>query len=172
MSLNVLPTRCHPRAAPGRIAVAQVLWLAALLAGICIIVALGFRDGGSLARRQAAVAPAAAAVREIDFGFVELNPGLAVPVTSYKHGGPMKLYPGEAIQYQVLGDIASAQIELHAGGQVLPLQGSEGRLQVPGPDHQALPAAMLLRSSRLSLPGGAPPRVSVKVQVFGTARPA
>jgi hypothetical protein len=109
--------------------------------------------------------------REVDFGLAELNPGKPTPVTSYKNGGNMVLYPGEELRFQVVGDKPLPPIELRVGDSVQLLPGTDGKLQIAGPANQPLPAVMVWQATRLSLPGGAPPRVSVKVQVHGAARP-
>ena len=108
---------------------------------------------------------------EVDFGFVELDPGQATPIPSYRHGGNMVLYAGEELRFQTLADSKTPTVELRAGKNVQLLRGSEGKLKVAGPPNQAMSAVMFAEGSRVSLPGGAPPRLSVKVQVFGPARP-
>jgi hypothetical protein len=110
-------------------------------------------------------------VREVDFGFVELNPGQPAAVPSYKYGRPMVLYSGEDFEYQAYSDDPIPPLELRVGDDVQLLTGSAGKIKIVGPLNQPLPAVLLARGSRHSLPGGAPPRISVKVQVLGVARP-
>lgn len=111
-------------------------------------------------------------LREVDFGFAELDPGgQPVPIPSYKNGGTMVLYAGEELEFQALGDGPLPTIELRVGEQAQMLDVPSGRVKITGPLNRALPAVLLARGSRLSLPGAAPPRISVKVQVFGVARP-
>ena len=113
-------------------------------------------------------------VSEVDFGMAELDPGgRPVPIPSYKRGGPMVVFAGDELQFEALGDAPLPTLVLHAGSTVQVLAGASGRIRIDGPAHQALPAALLAQGTRrTSLPGGAPARVSVKVQVFGMARPA
>lgn len=110
-------------------------------------------------------------VREVDFGFVELDPGHPVAVTSYKYGKAMVLYSGEEFEYQAHSDGPIPPLELRVGDSVQSLSGSAGKIEIIGPQNQPLPALLLAHGSRVSLPGGAPPRISVKVQVLGVARP-
>lgn len=107
---------------------------------------------------------------EVDFGFVELNPGQPMPISSYKHGGNMVLYAGEELRFQSLADGEIPVIELRVGDSVQLLSGSEGKLKIVGPMNQPLTAVLLAKGSRVSLPGGAPPRLAVKLQVFGATR--
>jgi hypothetical protein len=143
-------------------------WILAALA-VALVAGAVFRfgdpGGGSAADGVAAGS------REVDFGMVELNPALPMPITSYKHGGNMVVYAGEELRFQVLGDAPLPTIELRAGGATQVLQGSDGQVKVDGPAGKPLPAVMFAQGERLSLPGGAPPRVSVKVQVHGGERP-
>jgi hypothetical protein len=113
----------------------------------------------------------AGGIREVDFGFVELHPGQPAAVLSYKHGRPMVLYDGEEFHYQAHFDGPIPPLELRVGEEMQLLPGPAGKLTVAGPSNQPLPAVLVARGSRVSLPGGAPPRVSVKVQVLGVARP-
>lgn len=108
---------------------------------------------------------------EVDYGFVELNPGQAMPIPSYRHGGNMVLYAGEEFRFQVLADSEIPAIELRVGDSMQLLSASEGKLKIAGSANQPLPAMLFASGSRISLPGGAPPRLSIKVQVYGTARP-
>ncbi len=110
-------------------------------------------------------------IREVDFGFVELAPGYPVAVPSYKHGKAMVLYGGEDFEFRVLSDGPMLPLELRVGDDIQLLPGSAGKVKIVGPANQPLPAVLLARGSRVSLPGAAPPRISVKVQVFGVARP-
>jgi hypothetical protein len=159
---------------------------ALLVAGVLIAVGIGV--GAGLVPFKTAGTPAGAdsggggsnstspvgtgvQLRELDFGFVELNPNLPTPITSYKHGGNMVLYAGEELRFQVLGDAPHPRIELHVGTQVQPMDGASGSLRVQLDAVGPVPARMLAQGSRHSLPGGAPPRVSVKVQVHGPPRP-
>ena len=163
--------RVQPLAQAGRMRLGQALIL------LAVLIVIGVASRYSLTYRDTAGSTAAApraidgTLSEVDFGFVELNPGLAVPITSYKHGGPMVLYPGEELRYQVLGDTAATIIELRVGGAATPLLDTDGKVPVAGLGKQPLPVTMVLQTTRLSLPGGAPARVSVKVQVFGATRP-
>ena len=111
--------------------------------------------------------------KEVDFGLVELDPETSMPIISYKKGGNLILFAGDELRFQISGEAPLPEIELRAGSdpQALP-GGAEGTLIVVGPSGQALPASMAAKGNRVSLPGGAPPRVSVKVQVFSTVRPS
>ena len=114
-----------------------------------------------------------AALGEVDFGMAELDPGgRLVPIPSYKRGGTMVVFAGDELQFEALGDAPLPTLVLHAGTAVQELAGATGRVTIAGPARQALPAALLAQGTRTSLPGGAPARISVKVQVFGPARPA
>ena len=110
-------------------------------------------------------------VREVDFGFVELHHGIPGAVQSYKNGKPMVLYSGEEFEFHALSDYPIPPLELRVGDQVQPLPETAGKVRIGGPANQALPVTLVAQGSRFSLPGGAPPRISVKVQVFGPARP-
>lgn len=113
----------------------------------------------------------AAAPGELDFGFVELDHGgRAVAVASYKHGGAMVLHAGEVLHYQAIGDPPLPPLELHLGGRVIDLPTPSGQVSIDGAAGQPQPALMRAKGDRVSLPGGAPPRVSVKVQVTGPPR--
>lgn len=109
--------------------------------------------------------------REVDFGFVELHPGHPAAVPSYKHGKAMVLYNGEDFEFHALSDSPIPPLELRVGNDVQLLPGTMGKVKIVGPSNRPLPAVLLARGSRVSLPGGAPPRISVKVRVFGVARP-
>jgi hypothetical protein len=109
--------------------------------------------------------------REVDFGFVELDLGQPTAIPSYKYGRPMALYSGDDFEFQAHFAGTVPSLELRIGDDVQLLPGSAGKVKIVGPLNQPLPAVLLARGSRVSLPGGAPPRVSVKVQVFGVARP-
>jgi len=139
--------------------------------GLLIVAAGGYLKYLDLRDIAAAVQRGASVPREVDFGFAELDPGLAVPVPSYKNGGAMVLYSGEEFGFHALADGPIPPIELRAGDHVQLLPGSNGKVKITGPLNQPLPAVLLARGSRTSLPGEAPPRISVKVQVFGVARP-
>jgi len=142
-----------------------------------VVVAVGVHlKHGRLSDANTSAAPAAqgatgGGARELDFGFVELNPGQPTPIGSYKNGGNMVLYAGEELRFQVLGDAPLPPIELRTGDTVQLLPGPEGKVPIAGPPRQALPVLLTAQGSRLSLPGGAPPRIAVKVQVYGGARP-
>lgn len=107
---------------------------------------------------------------EVDYGFVELDHGgVPVAVASYKHGGAMQVRTGQTLRYEVIGEAPLPPIELHLAGAVTPLPGAAGQVRIHGPQGQKLPAVMRATGDRLSLPGGAPPRVSVKVQILADA---
>ncbi len=146
-------------------------------AASAVLIALGLAGivaGSSLGGLTGPAAPASAGggvPGEVDFGFVELDHGgRAVSVASYKHGGPMLLHPGEVLHYQAIGDAPLPPLELHLAGRIVDLPGSSGQINVDGAAGQALPVLMRAKGDRESLPGGAPPRVSVKVQVIGPPR--
>lgn len=148
------------------------LWVASavlIALGVAAIVA-----GSSLGGTAGPTAPGSAgdgAPGEVDFGFVELDHGgRAVAVASYKHGGSMVLHAGEVLHYQAIGDPPLPPLELHLGDRVVDLAGSSGQISIDGAAGQPLPALMRAKGDRVSLPGGAPPRVSVKVQVIGPPR--
>lgn len=147
-----------------------VLGLLVLAAGV-YLKSLEIRDPASAPAGDAVKNEAKNALREVDFGFVELAPGHPVAVPSYKHGKAMVLYSGEDFEFHALSDGPVPPLELRVGGDVQLLPGSTGKIKIVGPSNQPLPAVLLARGSRVSLPGGAPPRISVKVQVFGVARP-
>ena len=111
--------------------------------------------------------------KEVDFGLVELEPEKPMPIISYKKGGNLILFAGDELRFQISGEAPLPDIELRAGSdpQALP-GGAEGTLIVVGPSGKALLASMSAKGNRVSLPGGAPPRVSVKVQVYSTVRPS
>lgn len=111
--------------------------------------------------------------REVDFGLVELVPETPAPIISYKKGGTLILFAGDELRFQISGEAPLPEIELQTGSdpQALPV-GSEGRLIVVGPSGKAFSASMLAKGNRVSLPGGAPSRVSVKVQIYSTVRPS
>lgn len=143
-----------------------------LILGLAGIVA-GLRQPSPSAPSTSAAAGTDNAVREVDFGFVELDHGgRAVAVASYKHGGSMMLRAGEVLHFQAIGDPPLPALELHLAGRVLSLPGTSGQLSIAGAAGQPLPAMMRAQGDRVSLPGGAPPRVSVKVQVSGPPRVA
>lgn len=113
------------------------------------------------------------ASKEVDFGLVELDRETPMPIISYKNGGNLILFAGDELRFQIIGEAPLPDIELRAGSepQAFPV-GSEGTLIVIGPTGKPLPASMVAKGTRVSLPGGAPPRVSVKVQVYSTVRPS
>ena len=147
--------------------------LTLFLAAVVIVMVGAFvmyrptETGGATATQS----KAGAGLAEVDFGFVELNPGLATPITSYKFGGSMVLYAGEEVRYQVVGTNPLPSIELRVGDSVHALSGPDGAMRVAGPANRPLVAIMFTQAPRYSLPGGAPPRISVKVQVHGPSRP-
>lgn len=129
------------------------------------------RASGTGAAAASTAGTASTAEREVDFGFVELDHGgRAVAVASYKHGGAMQLRAGDVLHFQAIGDPPLPALELHLAGRILLLPGSSGQLRVEAEPGPALPALMRAQGDRVSLPGGAPPRVSVKVQVTGPPR--
>ena len=116
-------------------------------------------------------AAAGSAAREVDFGFVELDHGgRPVAVASYKHGGAMQLRAGEVLHFQAIGDPPLPALELHLAARVILLPGASGQFSVDAVPGSAVAALMRAQGDRVSLPGGAPPRVSVKVQVTGPPR--
>jgi hypothetical protein len=143
---------------------------ALILAALAIAVGVGCgpSDRGDATKGQS---KATDGPREVDFGFVELNPEQPTPITSYKNGGNMVVYAGEELRFQVVGDAPLPPIELRTGDSAQLLPGTEGKVQIAGPAGKPLPAVVVDKGSRLSLPGGAPPKISVKVQVYGGARP-
>jgi hypothetical protein len=119
----------------------------------------------------AARSETAHAIREVDFGFVELHHGKPGAVQSFKYGKPMVLYSGEELEFRALSDYPIPPLELRAGDQVQLLPEVTGKVTIAGPLGQPLPVTLTAQGERVSLPGGAPPRISVKVQVTGPARP-
>lgn len=108
---------------------------------------------------------------EVDFGFVEIDHGgRVVAIASYKHGGPMVLHAGEVLHYHAIGDPPLPPLELHLGGRIIDLAESSGQVSIDAAADAPQPAKMRAKGDRVSLPGGAPPRVSVKVQVTGPPR--
>ena len=132
-----------------------------------LLTAWGYLPAGRLGDvRTGASGAASSASPEIDYGFVELDHGsMPVAVTSYKYGGVMQVQAGQILQYQVVGDAPLPPLELHFAALVTPLPGSAGQIRIEGPAGKPLPAALRASGERLSLPGAAPPRISVKVQV-------
>lgn len=155
----------------GFLKLSHALVLAVLVVAVGVALKFGPSSSDGTSAATAAAGTTNDGQREVDYGFVELNPGQPTPITSYKNGGNMVLYAGEELRFQVLGEAPLPSLELRAGGGVQALPGMDGKVQVAGPANQPLPAAMVAQGSRLSLPGGAPPRVAVKVQVYGAARP-
>ena len=133
-----------------------------------LLAAWGYLPAGRLGDiRSGATGPASSASPEIDYGFVELDHGsIPVTVTSYKHGGVMQVQAGQILQYQVVGDAPLPPLELHFAALVTPLPGIAGQIRIEGPAGKPLPAALRASGERLSLPGAAPPRISVKVQLL------
>ncbi len=152
----------------GFLKLGHALILAALVIAVGVVVKYGPSISGGT---TGVTAGQTDGPREVDFGFVELNPTQPTPITSYKNGGTMVLYAGEELRFQVIGDAPLPPIELRAGEGVQALPGTDGKVQVAGPANRPLPAALFAQGPRVSLPGGAPPRISVKVQVHGAARP-
>ena len=110
--------------------------------------------------------------REVDFGLAELDHGgVAVRIPSYKNGGTMVLYAGEELEYQAMGDGPIPPLELRVGQTAQQLAGPSGRITITAPAGQPMPVVLHALGSRVSLPGGAPPRISVKIQVYGPPRP-
>ncbi len=164
------------RAQAGQLKVAHAWVLAAMLVAGGVALKFGLSPNSGVGRTDAALAKASTGQHEVDFGLVELNPSQPTPVTSYKNGGNMVLYAGEELRFEVLGGQGLAEaslpaIELRTEGSAQLLPGSSGTLRVEGPAGRAMPATMVSQGSRHSLPGGAPPRLSVKVQVYGNERP-
>ncbi len=152
----------------GFLKLGHALILVALVIAIGVVLNYSLSSGD---RAAPTPSTANAGPREVDFGFVELNPGLPTPITSYKYGGHLVVYAGEELRFQVVGAAPLPPVELQVGEGRHTLPGTDGMLMVAGPANQPLSTAMVMQGSRLSLPGGAPPRVSVKVQVHGAARP-
>jgi hypothetical protein len=152
----------------GRLKLGPVLLLVALVAGIGVALSYLPSKGSAVPIGQGAPA---SGPHEVDFGFVELNPGQPTPITSYKNGGTMVLYAGESLRFQLVGGATSPSIELRAGDGVQSLAGTAGEVPIAGPPGRPLPALMVAQGERVSLPGGAPPRISIKVQVYGGDRP-
>ena len=140
--------------------------------GLVVVAVAGYMQYRDLRDGTTPTVTEATAPREVDFGFVELDPGQPVAVPSYKNGGQMVLYAGEEFEFHALADGPIPPIELRAGDQVQLLPGPDGRVKIIGPLSQPLKAVLLAQGpARMSLPGGPPPRISMKVQVFGITRP-
>lgn len=151
------------------------VWAVWAVSAVLIVLGLaGIVAGSGLGGLAGPTAPAPAgggAPGEVDFGFVELDHGgRAVAIASYKHGGSMMVHAGEVMHYQAIGDPPLPPLELHLAGRIVDLPGANGQISITGAAGQPQPAMMLAKGDRLSLPGGAPPRVSVKVQVTGAPR--
>ena len=128
--------------------------------------------GGRGDSRTGASGVAGSASPEIDYGFVELDHGgMPVAVASYKYGGVMQVQAGQILHYQVIGEAPLPPLELHFAALVIPLPGSAGQIRIEGPPGKPLPAVLRASGDRVSLPGAAPPRVSVKVQVLADKAP-
>ena len=84
----------------------------------------------------------------------------------------MMLRAGEVLHFQAIGDPPLPALELQLAGRIIVLPGASGQLKIEAVPGLAVPAVMRAQGDRLSLPGGAPPRVSVKVQVTGPPRAA
>lgn len=166
----------HWRTQVGQLKLAHAWVLAGVLVTGGVALKLGLSPSSGTGRTDAARATVNSGPQEVDFGLVELTPSQPTPVTSYKNGGNMVLYAGEELRFEVLGGEGLAEaslpaIELRTGSAAQLLPGASGTLRVEGLAGQAMPATMVSQGSRHSLPGGAPPRVSVKVQVYGNERP-
>ena len=164
------------RAQAGQFKMAHAWVLAGLLVAGGVALKFWLSPIAGAGRSDAALAKASTGLHEVDFGLVELTPSQSTPVTSYKNGGNMVLYAGEELRFEVLGGEGLAEaslptIELRTGSAAQLLPGTSGTLRVEGLAGQAMPATMMSQGSRHSLPGGPPPRVSVKVQVYGNDRP-
>lgn len=145
----------------------------ALAMSLGLTVALAGCDGRGPGAGTEAASAAGGLEREVDFGFVELDHGgRAVAVASYKLGGAMMLRAGEVLHFQAIGDPPLPALELHLAGRIIVLPGASGQFKIEAGPGSAVPALMRAQGDRLSLPGGAPPRVSVKVQVTGPPRAA
>lgn len=160
----------RPRAAGRTVAGVFILGLL-VLAIAAYLKSVGLGAVASAAADDAVQRDAEKIAREMDFGFVEVDPGQPVAVPSYKYGRAMVLYSGEDFEYQVHSDGPIPSLELRVGDDVHPLSGPTGKIRIGGPLNRPLPAVLVAGGSRVSLPGGAPPRISVKVQVWGVARP-
>jgi hypothetical protein len=143
----------------------KLVW-SAFIFGL-LVLAVGACDSGTAPSAGAG----GAAVSEVDFGFAELHPGQPGVVTSYKHGKPMVLYNGDEFDFRVIGKEPAPPLELRVGDQVQPLPESAGKIKIAGPPNKPLPVTLIAKGERVSLPGGAPPAISVKVQVYGAPRP-
>ena len=146
-----------------------VLGVLALAIGVAMR-SVELRDATPAASGSAVQGDARNERLEVDFGFVELDPGQPVAIPSYKSGKAMMLYSGDELEFRAFSDGPIALLELRVGEEVQLLPGATGKVEIVGPLNQPLPAVLLARGSRVSLPGGAPPRISVKVHVFGVAR--
>jgi hypothetical protein len=164
--MDVFPKQMNMR--PFVLSVGSLVAVGAIAAGILL------RSAELNATPQTTVEPArsepAPVVGEVDFGFVELHPGKPGAVQSYKYAKPMVVYGGEQFEFRALSDYPIPPLELRAGGHIQPLPGIAGKVTIAGPPGQPLPVTLIAQGERVSLPGGAPPRVSVKVQVVGQAR--
>lgn len=161
------------RPAVGSATAASAGWLLPALllcVGIAAIV-ISLRQTSAGPASTAAAGAEGSAVREVDFGFVELDHGgRAVSVASYKHGGSMLLRAGEVLHFQAIGDPPLPALELHLAGKVITLPGANGQIKIETQAGAGVAAVLRAQGERVSLPGGAPPRVSVKVQVSGPPR--
>lgn len=149
------------------------LAVAAVVAAAAYVMQAGPGAGRSTTPATPAMrAGAGHPLQEVDFGFADLDPGgQAVPIPSYKNGGSMVLRPGDELHYQAMGDGPIPTLELRVGDAVELLTAPSGTVVVAVPADRALVATLRAQGSRLSLPGNSPPRISVKAQVFGVARP-
>jgi len=145
--------------------------LAIVIVGVGIYLRGERADSSEAAAAPTRQQPTADVGREVDFGFAELNPATPTSIASYKNGGNVVLYAGEELRYEVLGDHPLPPIELRVGDTVQTLSAADGKLPIAGPPGQAQPALLAAQGARYSLPGGSPPRVSVKVQVYGGTGP-
>jgi hypothetical protein len=162
---NIGATRRHP--SHGFVKPMHALIVAAVLAAGGAAVYFGSSKDTATSSKSSTTA----ASGEVDFGLAELLPGRQAAVVSYKQGGNMVLYAGEEFQFQIVGNDAVEGIELRVGNAKHILTGKEGKIKIAGPANQPQPATMIEQGSRLQLPGSAPTRISVKVQVYGPARP-
>lgn len=106
-------------------------------------------------------------LHEVDYGLVELDQGgAAVAVASFKRGGFIALYPGDEFRYRAIGSEPLPPFELKLGADTIVLDQSAGTVTVGAGDGRPQQAVMRALGARVSLPGGAPPRVAVKVEVY------
>lgn len=156
------------RAPPGAGAASSRIIGGMAIGAMAIAAALVVARLGTGEAPQPPLAAGSGPVHEVDYGLVELDHGgAAVAVASFKHGGAMTLLPGDEFRYRAVGREPLPPLELRLGTKTVMLELPAGTVTVGASDSHPQQAVLRALGARVSLPGGAPPRVSVKVEVYG-----